>query len=241
MFLKSQRSKDRQLPEKLRYSQYYEHDGALRAYANRAMLTSAFSALLAFVALGYAIHIGLKPVTVIQVDANGQASVVGRPMPITVVQDTEAEPSDLEKTAFVKLFLDRYLNFSPSTVSGNWAGGMNMMALNLRRTAMNRMKEENTIGEIIKDQTRSEFTLGPLEKSDKDPLMYIAHGVKTVHHIHDHSETMDKIVSEFRIRLAVEKRSEENPSGLLIAEYAEQQIDGEKRGQMFGQADSNTK
>jgi len=241
MFLKSQRNKDTELPEKLRYSRYYEHDGALRAYANRSMLTSALSALLAFVALGYAIHIGLKPATVIRVDANGEASVVGRPKPITVVQDTEAEPSELEKTAFVKLFLDRYLNFSPSTVSANWANSLNMMTLNLRRSAMNKMKEDNTIGEITKDQTRSEFTIGPLERSDKDPLAYIAHGVKTVHHIHDHAETMDKIVSEFRIRLAVEKRSEENPSGLLIAEYAEQQIDGEKRGQMFEQADFNQK
>lgn len=26
------------IPEKLRYSRYYEHDGALRAYANRAMV-----------------------------------------------------------------------------------------------------------------------------------------------------------------------------------------------------------
>jgi len=26
------------MPEKLWYSRYYEHDGALRAYANRAMI-----------------------------------------------------------------------------------------------------------------------------------------------------------------------------------------------------------
>ena len=26
------------LPEKLKYTKYYEHDGALRAYANRAMV-----------------------------------------------------------------------------------------------------------------------------------------------------------------------------------------------------------
>src|SRR6266581_406263 len=112
MFWKPQRAQDRQLPEKLRYSQYYEHDGALRAYANRAMLTSVLSVLLAFAAIGYAIRVGLKPATVIRVDANGEASVVGSPRPVTVVQSSEAEPTELEKTAFVKLFLDRYLNFS---------------------------------------------------------------------------------------------------------------------------------
>jgi hypothetical protein len=31
-------SKEADIPEKLRYSRYYEHDGALRAYANRAMV-----------------------------------------------------------------------------------------------------------------------------------------------------------------------------------------------------------
>src|SRR6267154_1985518 len=83
---------------------------------------------------------------------------------------------------------------------------------------------------------RSEFILGLLEKSDKDPLTYVVHGIKTVHHLHEHAETTDKIVSQFRIRLAVERRSEENPAGLLIADYVEEQIDGEKRGQTTGQS-----
>ena len=231
MFATQQPSGNAELP-KLRYSRYYEQDGQLRAYANRAMLNAFLFALIALMALGYAIHIGTKPATVIRVDSNGEASVLGRqPKPITVVQNAEAEPTDLEKTAFVRLFLDRYLNFSPATVNLNWANAVSMMTANLRKSAMTRMKAENTVGNIQEDQTRSEFNLGLLEKADKDPLTYVAHGVKTVHHLHEHAETTDKIVSQFRIRLAVEKRSEENPSGLLIADYLEEQIDGEKRGQ----------
>ena len=39
MWLKKTDPKEKeQAPEKLRYSRYYEHDGALRAYANRAMV-----------------------------------------------------------------------------------------------------------------------------------------------------------------------------------------------------------
>jgi hypothetical protein len=231
MLATQQANEDIELP-KLRYSRYYEHDGQLRAYANRAMLIAFLFALVALMALGYAIHVGTKPPTVIRVDSKGEASVLGRqPQPVTVVQNAETEPSDLEKTAFVRLFLERYLNFSPATVNLNWANAVSMMTSNLRRSAMTRMKAENTVGNIQEDQTRSEFNLGLLEKADKDPLTYVAHGVKTVHHLHDHTETTDKIVSQFRIRLAVEKRSEENPSGLLIADYLEEQIDGEKRGQ----------
>ena len=39
MWLRKTDSHDKaNAPAKLRYSRYYEHDGALRAYANRAML-----------------------------------------------------------------------------------------------------------------------------------------------------------------------------------------------------------
>ncbi len=235
MFVKKQSDQPGELA-KLQYSRYYEHDGQLRAYANRAMVNAFLFAGLALAALGYAIHIGTKPVAVIRVDPTGQTSVLGgQARPISVIQNTEAEPTDLEKTAFVRLFLARYLNFSPATVDLNWANAVGMMTANLRKAAMTRMKAENTVGIIKDDQTRSEFNLGLLEKSDKDPLTYVVHGIKTVHHLHEHAETTDKIVSQFRIRLAVEHRSEENAAGLLIADYVEEQIDGEKRGQTSGQ------
>ena len=39
MWLKKNKApKETDAPEKLRYSRYYEHDGILRAYANRAMM-----------------------------------------------------------------------------------------------------------------------------------------------------------------------------------------------------------
>lgn len=236
MFANKPSNQNTKLP-RLQYSRYYEHDGQLRAYANRAMVNAFLFAGLAVAALGYAIHIGTKPVTVIRVDQSGQASVLGgQAKPISVVQNTEAEPTDLEKTAFVRLFLARYLNFSAATVDLNWANAVGMMTSNLRKAAMTRMKAENTVGIIKDDQTRSEFSLGLIEKSDRDPLTYVVHGIKTVHHLHEHAETTDKIVSQFRIRLAVEHRSEENPAGLLIADYVEDQIDGEKRGQTPAQS-----
>jgi hypothetical protein len=45
------------------------------------------------------------------------------------------------------------------------------------------------------------------------------------------------VVSEFHVRLVVEKRSEQNPSGLLIGEYWERAIEGEKRDWVLQQAD----
>ena len=233
--------KDTTVAEKLRYSRYYEHDGALRAYANRAMVLAFLCVPMTMLALGFAVYVRLQPPTVIRVDEEGQAVVVGKARPqLSVAQGAGAEPTEFEKRAFVRLFLERYLNFSPSNVSRNWAESLNMMSANLRRTAFAGMQKDNMIGKIQDDQTASEFQLRTLEALKDDPLTYVAFGVKEVHHIHEHNETIDKIVSELHVRLTVEKRSEQNPSGLLIGEYWERAIEGEKRDWVLQQAGLNS-
>jgi hypothetical protein len=228
------------VPEKLRYSRYYEHDGALRAYANRAMVLAFLCVPITLLALGFAIYVRLQPPTVIRVDANGEATVLGQDKPsIALVSGMEAASTDFEKRAFVRLFLERYLNFSASNVSRNWAEGLNMMSGNLRRAAYVAMQKENTIGQIEEDQTSSEFQMRSLEAAKDDPLTYTAFGVKEVHHVHEHNETIDKVVSEFRVRLVIERRSEANPSGILIGEYWERAIEGEKRDWVLQQAGLN--
>ena len=242
MWFKKNRQKEDEAdaPEKLRYSRYYEHDGALRAYANRAMVLAFLCVPTTMLALAFAVYVRLQPPTVIRVDDTGQASVVGKNNPtLAVTQGPGSEPSDFEKRAYVRLFLERYLSFSPSNVSRNWADSLNMMSANLRRTAYAGMQKENTIGKIQDDQTASEFQLRSLEQSKDDPLTYTAFGVKQVHHIHDHNETIDKVVSEFHVRLVVERRSEQNPSGLLIGEYWERAIEGEKRDWVLQQTSFN--
>ena len=237
MWLKKNKAQQSELEEKVSYSRYYEHDGALRAYANRAMVLALLCVPATLLALGFAVYVRVQPPTVIRVDENGQAGILGPQKPsLSIAQGVAAEPSEFEKRAFVRQFLERYLNFSPSNVSRNWADSLNMMTANLRRTAFGGMQKENLVGKIQDDQSSSEFQLRSLEAAKDDPLTYTAFGVKEVHHIHDHNESVDKVVSEFHVRLVVEKRSERNPSGLLIGEYWERAIEGEKRDWILQQA-----
>ena len=232
MLLRKKAAVDGESQEQLRYSRYYEHDGALRAYANRAMVLGFGATLIALVAVGLAAYVRMQPPTVIRVDANGNSAILGASPTLLKVSQTaaDADPTELEKWAFTKLFLDRYLTFSASNVSRNWADALNMMTSNLRRLALNKMQKEDFIEKIVDEQTRSEFHLRRLEPMKDSPLTYTAFGVKEVHRVgEDHSETTEKIVSEFQIRLVSERRSKENPSGLLIANYWEQPIEGEKR------------
>src|SRR6516225_3476730 len=66
-----------ELPERLQYTKYYEHDGMLRAYANRAMVLAMLFALIATASLGFAIYVRVQPPTVVRVDAEGHATAVG--------------------------------------------------------------------------------------------------------------------------------------------------------------------
>ncbi|HEU4416372.1 MAG TPA: hypothetical protein VFT65_16405 [Candidatus Angelobacter sp.] len=220
-------------PEKLRYSRYYEHDGALRAYANRAMLLAFICVPATLLAVAMAVYVRLQPPTIIRVDSGGYATVLGgRPevaKPVLVSQGVNAEPNDFEKKAYVRLFLDRYLSFSPDSVNRNWAEGLNMMTANLRRATMATIEKNNVVGMIQDEQITSVFHLRSLEPANDDALTFTAFGAKEVHRVRDHQETTDKLVGEFHVRLITERRSEANPSGLLIAEYGERLIEGERR------------
>jgi type IV secretory pathway TrbF-like protein len=235
MWLKKTEQKEKkEAPEQLRYSRYYEHDGALRSYANRAMLLAFITVPTALVAITLAAYVRLQPPTVIRVDSSGQATVLGQRtaatgQTVTVAQGVNAAPDELEKKGFVRLFLDRYLNFSPDAVNRNWADALNMMTANLRRASLNAMEKDNTVGRVQDEQITSVFHLRSIEPAKDDPLSFIAFGVKEVHHVRDHQEATDKLVGEFHIRLITEGRSESNPSGLLIAEYGERLIEGERR------------
>src|SRR5207237_3745055 len=54
-------------PERLQYTKYYEHDGMLRAYANRAMVMAFLFAGIATASLGFAIYVRVQPPTIIRV------------------------------------------------------------------------------------------------------------------------------------------------------------------------------
>ncbi len=230
---KADRNEKEQAPAKLHYSRYYEHDGALRAYANRAMLLAFLCVPTTLLAVAMAAYVRLQPPTVIRVDSTGAAVAMdAKPAAkslVVVSQGASAEPSDFEKTAFVRLFLQRYLNFSPDSVNRNWADGLNMMTSNLRRATLSAIEKDNIVGKIQDDQITAVFHLRSLEPAKDDPLSFTAFGVKEVHHVRDHQESSSKLVGEFHIRLITERRSEANPSGLLIAEYGERLIEGERR------------
>jgi hypothetical protein len=224
-----------ELPEVTRYTKYYEHDGMLRAYANRAMLLAMIFGMLAMGSLGFAVYVRIQPPTVIRVDKDGNALVVGGPrggkvatISLSADASVGVAPTDLEGRAVIRQFLRRYLAYTPDSVDRNLSEALNMMTANLRVYSMNKLRDEDTVGKIKNDHMISDFEIRSMEHVKGTPWTYTVFGVKEVHRVKNATEATDQIVGQYNVRLVETARSETNPSGLLVAEYGEQQMVGER-------------
>src|ERR1700685_125149 len=77
MFFRNNKTVSELAPEKVHYTKYYEHDGQLRAYANRSMLMAGLFGVIAFISMSFAIYVRLQPPPVSRFAADGEATVVG--------------------------------------------------------------------------------------------------------------------------------------------------------------------
>jgi len=243
------KQKDHVVPEMARYSKYYEHDGMLRAYANRSMLLAMIFAVLALASLGFAIYVRIQPPTVIRVDRDGNAFFIAGPhtakaAPFNLSVDASppdppqgAGPNDIEGRAVVRQFLTRYLAYTPDSVDRNLAEALNMMTANLRLYTMNKLRDEDTVGKIRSDHMISDFEIRSIERVKGTPWTYTVFGVKEIHQVKNQTEATDQIVGRYNVRLVETERSETNPSGLLVAEYKEEQMVGDRKTGLLQRSD----
>jgi type IV secretory pathway TrbF-like protein len=233
------------LPERVQYTKYYEHDGMLRAYANRSMVLAILFAVIAMSSLGFAIYVRIQPPTVVRVDQNGNATAVGavrdqgKPAAVAVLSAQAASdtaPSELEAKAAVRRFLEHYQGYTPATVDQNLATALNMMTTNLRTYSLGKLRDEDTVGKIKEDRIISQFQIRTIEPVKNAPWTYVAFGVKEVRRVRNKIESTDRIVGRYNVRLLQDRRSESNPSGLLVAEFSEQQMVGERDGDLLQQS-----
>lgn len=241
-----------EFPEIVRYTKYYEHDGMLRAYANRAMGLAIIFGVLAVGSLGFAIYVRIEPPTVIRIDKDGNASMVGGPLghgarTFDLSADPGAGPSsgeaptDLEGRAAVRQFLSLYLAYTPDSVDQNLAEALNMMTANLRVYTLDQLRQTDTVGKIKSDRMIAEFRIRSIEHMKGTPWTYTVFGVKEIHRVKNDTETTDEIVGQYHVRLVETARTEANPNGLLVAEYGEQEMVGEKQTGLLqkGELDSD--
>jgi hypothetical protein len=97
------------------------------------------------------------------------------------------------------------------------------MTANLRNYTLGKLRDDDTVGKVKQDSITSQLKIRSIEPVKDSPWTYLAFGVKEVHHLRDRVESTDRLVSRYNIRLIQDRRSESNPSGLLVAEFSEQQ------------------
>ena len=130
----------------------------------------------------------------------------------------------------VRKFLESYMRYTPTSVDKNLADALNMMTQNLRAYSLGQLRDQDLVGKIREEQITSSFKIRSIEPVPGQAWTYQAFGVKEVHRIRSKSEFTDRIVGKYQVRLIQDRRSERVPSGLLVAEYREEQMVGEKEG-----------
>ena len=237
-----------QVPEMAHYTKYYEHDGMLRAYANRSMVLATIFGVLALGSLGFAIYVRIQPPTVIRVDKDGNAIELAGPSPVRAAAlstsidppsngSPSGAPTDIEGRAVVRQFLIRYLAYTPDSVDRNFAEALNMMTANLRLYTLNRLRDDDTVGKIRVDHVIADFEIRSIDHVKDTPWTYTVFGVKEIHRVRNQTETTDQIVTKYNVRLVETARTESNPSGLLVAEYGEQQMVGDRETGLLQHSD----
>jgi hypothetical protein len=238
----SKRKQRTELPEKAQLSRYYEMDGALRAYANRMAVLGIICGVLAVGSLGLFAYVRLQPPVVIRVDQTGEATVVagdtvrvGQGL-LTTLKASAASgetpgsaPLDIEGKAVVRRFLTTYLTYTPANVERQYADALNMMTLNFRTLTMNKLREDDTIGKIKADSITSSMKIRSIEAVPGMPWVYQVFAAKEVHRLNSQRiEHTERMVCRYQVRLVYAGRSQTHPTGLLVGEFWEQQMVGER-------------
>jgi hypothetical protein len=203
------------------------------------MVLSFLFAGLAIGSLGFAIYVRIQPPTIIRVSSDGHASIVGaavtggkalNPFSFQDVKAApdETAPTEIESKAIVRDFLDQYFAYTPATVDQNLARALNMTTANLRAYTLRKLRDDDTIGKIKQDRITAQLKIRTIEPIKNAAWAYTVFGVKEIHRLRGQAETTDRIVGRYTIRLVQDRRSETNPSGLLVAEFSEQQMVGER-------------
>ena len=136
----------------------------------------------------------------------------------------------------MRRFLENYLACTPATVEQNLAVALNMMTGNLRTYSLGKLRDDDTVGKIKEDRITSQLLIRTIEPVKNAPWTYVIFGVKEIHRVRQRVESTDRIVGRYNVRLVEDRRSESNPSGLLVAEFSEQQMVGERDADLLQQS-----
>jgi hypothetical protein len=93
---------------------------------------------------------------------------------------------------------------------------------------MAQLRDDDIVSKVQDEEITSSFRLRAIEPINGQPWTYTAFGVKEVHKVHNKVESTDRLVTQYNVRLIQTERSERVPSGLMVAEYGEQQMVGQR-------------
>jgi hypothetical protein len=212
------------LPERLQYTKYYEHDGMLRAYANRAMVMAFLFAGIAVASLAFAIYVRVQPPTVIRVVLTASVRPSAAPQRLPLLRPRRWAGADsLEARALVGFELSRLY---PRNRRSEFRGFPEHDDCQPSSYTLGKLRDDDTV-EDQTDRITSQLKIRTMIREGHSLDVYRVRR-KGVHRVRDRVESTDRLVSRYNIRLLQDRRTESVPA-TSRSRVLEQQMVSERR------------
>jgi type IV secretory pathway component VirB8 len=205
---------------------YYAKDGALRAYANRVVILAAVLTVAVVVLGAIVLVTRAKPPVVIQVSADGKATVIspegvsGVDTKLITDKRPSLKPDETAKKRLVIDFVNAYWGYDEHTISEHWSISLNMMTPGLRKDLYGKMAADGTVGNIEASHEKSEVKISSIDSDQTNDLVYHVLSTRIVtSQTSDKAFTGTKTAESYTINLVETDRTIQNPSGLLISGF----------------------
>ena len=117
----------------------------------------------------------------------------------------------------------------PTPKADAWRSMVRRLILPEAILSMNRMRDEDTVGKVKADSITSSLQVRSIEPATGMPWTYQVFGTKEIHRLNNQRiEHTERMVCRYQVRLVYSGRTQTHPSGLLVAEFWEQQMVGER-------------
>jgi VirB8 protein len=205
---------------------YYEKDGALRAYANRAWILCGILVVAVVVLSAIVLVTRSKPPVIIRVGPDGEARVISpegtsgvSKRTIESVKASQA-PTELEKKNFVISFVNTYWSYDEHTLPDHWSKALNMMTRSLSKDVYGKMTAEATVGTLQAEHDKVDMTITNVEEDQADQLVFHVLATRVEIMAKDaKSYAGTKTAESYTIHLVETDRSIQNPAGLLVSGF----------------------
>jgi len=128
----------------------------------------------------------------------------------------------------MRSFLENYLTYTPTTMEQKLGRHLEHDDPQFGTVTLNQLRDQDIVSKVQERPDHLDIQARSLESVKGQPWTYVAFALKRCTASTNKIESTDRLVARYNVRLLQTERTERVPSGLMVAEYGESRMVGEK-------------